>query len=90
MSTASGKLLSAEYIIEQVDYIYNERLNVTLPLLQPAVDAFMEAVDANKEGAIGVMKNIGSNVSAPTLPLNLYKKTMQEILKTGTVRSLCI
>ncbi len=92
MSADNGKLFSTKYIIEQVDYIYNERLNVTLPLLQPVVDAFMDSVDTNKQNAINAMENMDTKSPLasvlPTLPLNLYKKTMQGILKTGTVRSL--
>ena len=92
MSTDNGKLFSTKYIIEQVDYIYNERLNVTLPLLQPVVDAFMDSIDTNKKHAISAMENMDTNIPLstvlPTLPLNLYKKTMQGVLKTGTVRPL--
>ena len=81
-------MLSSKYIIEQVEYIYMERLNVTLPGLQPFIDDFMSFVDADKPRAVtlvGSMKEqYGDDQSMSKLAFNLYHKTMQKILSGGT------
>ena len=89
-SSIKSQLLSSTYIIAQVEYIYNQRLNVTLPCLQePIVEKFMDAVDVNRQDAMEIMTNTldkmkEETIIIPTLSFTLYKKTMQQIYTTGT------
>eukprot|EP00944_MAST-04C_sp_MAST-4C-sp1_P011213 g11213.t1 len=81
-------MLSSMHIIEQVEYIYMERLNVTLPGLQPFINDFMSSVDTDKSRAarlVGSMQErYRDDQRMPKLAFNLYHKAMQKIISGGT------
>ena len=83
-----SSMLSSQYIIEQVEYIYTERLNVTLPSLQPYINDFMSTVDADRNQAAKVIGSMQEQYrddqSMPKLAFNLYHKAMKKIMSGGT------